>query len=145
MCHGIGKSRFCASFRSTLCQEVFACSLAVGRDYPSADVVIELGGEDAKILFLTGGTEQRMNGACAGGTGAFIDQMATLLNASPEKFDRMALDYERIYPIASRCGVFAKSDIQPLINQGARLEDIMMSVFSPSRNKPFRDSHREEK
>lgn len=111
------------------CQEVFACSLAVGRDYPSADVVIELGGEDAKILFLTGGTEQRMNGACAGGTGAFIDQMATLLNASPEKFDRMALDYERIYPIASRCGVFAKSDIQPLINQGARLEDIMMSVF----------------
>lgn len=111
------------------CQEVYACSYAVKRLYPQTDAVIELGGEDAKILFLTGGTEQRMNGACAGGTGAFIDQMATLLSVTPEEFDRLAMGYKKIYPIASRCGVFAKSDVQPLINQGARKEDIMMSIF----------------
>lgn len=90
---------------------------------------MELGGEDAKILFLTGGTEQRMNGSCAGGTGAFIDQMATLLKVSGDKLDELALAAKNVYPIASRCGVFAKSDIQPLLNQGAALEDVAASIF----------------
>ena len=91
--------------------------------------MIELGGEDAKIIFLTGGVEQRMNGSCAGGTGAFIDQMATLLDVSVDQLDKMAQAAEKVYPIASRCGVFAKSDIQPLLNQGARREDIAASIF----------------
>lgn len=110
-------------------QEVHAAFLAVKQRYPEADVVIELGGEDAKIIFLTGGVEQRMNGSCAGGTGAFIDQMATLLDVSVDQLDKMALSAEKVYPIASRCGVFAKSDIQPLLNQGARREDIAASIF----------------
>jgi predicted CoA-substrate-specific enzyme activase len=110
-------------------QEVQGAFLAVKKYYPSTDVVIELGGEDAKIIFLTGGLEQRMNGSCAGGTGAFIDQMATLLCLDVDKMDEMALKAEKIYPIASRCGVFAKSDIQPLLNQGARREDIAMSIY----------------
>lgn len=110
-------------------QEVHAAFLAVKQRYPEADVVIELGGEDAKIIFLTGGVEQRMNGSCAGGTGAFIDQMATLLDVSVDQLDKMALAAEKVYPIASRCGVFAKSDIQPLLNQGARREDIAASIF----------------
>lgn len=110
-------------------QEVHAAFLAVKERYPAADVVIELGGEDAKIIFLTGGTEQRMNGSCAGGTGAFIDQMATLLDVTADQLDAMALKAEKVYPIASRCGVFAKSDIQPLLNQGARREDIAASIF----------------
>ena len=110
-------------------QEVHAAFLAVKQRYPQADVVIELGGEDAKIIFLTGGVEQRMNGSCAGGTGAFIDQMATLLDVSVDQLDKMALAAEKVYPIASRCGVFAKSDIQPLLNQGARREDIAASIF----------------
>ena len=110
-------------------QEVQAAFIAIRRYYPDADAAIELGGEDAKIIFITGGTEQRMNGSCAGGTGAFIDQMATLLNVSVEKMDELALKADKIYPIASRCGVFAKSDIQPLINQGARKEDIAASIF----------------
>ena len=110
-------------------QEVHAAFLAVKRRYPEADVVIELGGEDAKIIFLTGGVEQRMNGSCAGGTGAFIDQMATLLGVTADELDRLALQAEQVYPIASRCGVFAKSDIQPLLNQGARREDISASIF----------------
>ena len=110
-------------------QEVHAAFLAVKQRYPKADVVIELGGEDAKIIFLTGGVEQRMNGSCAGGTGAFIDQMATLLDVSADQLDEMALSAEKVYPIASRCGVFAKSDIQPLLNQGARREDIAASIF----------------
>ena len=110
-------------------QEVHAAFLAVKQRYPEADVVIELGGEDAKIIFLTGGVEQRMNGSCAGGTGAFIDQMATLLDVSVDQLDKMALSAEKVYPIASRCGVFAKSDIQPLLNQGARREDISASIF----------------
>ena len=96
---------------------------------PDTDAVIELGGEDAKIIFLSGGLEERMNGSCAGGTGAFIDQMATLLNVTPEQLDRLSLRHERIYPIASRCGVFAKTDIQPLLNQGARKEDVAASIF----------------
>ncbi|MBQ8824281.1 MAG: 2-hydroxyacyl-CoA dehydratase [Ruminococcus sp.] len=110
-------------------QEVQAAFLAVKQRYPDADAVIELGGEDAKIIFLTNGTEQRMNGSCAGGTGAFIDQMATLLNVTPNELDKMSLKAEKTYPIASRCGVFAKSDIQPLLNQGAEKNDIAASIF----------------
>ena len=110
-------------------QEVHAAFLAVKKKQPDADVVIELGGEDAKIIFLTGGVEQRMNGSCAGGTGAFIDQMATLLGISADELDRLSLRAEKKYPIASRCGVFAKSDIQPLLNQGARHEDVAASIF----------------
>ena len=110
-------------------QEVYSAFVAVEKTYPDADVVVELGGEDAKIIFLTGGVEQRMNGSCAGGTGAFIDQMATLLGVTPDMLNDMALRHEKIYPIASRCGVFAKSDIQPLLNQGAKKEDIAASIF----------------
>ena len=110
-------------------QEVQSAFIAIRKYYPDADAAVELGGEDAKIIFITGGTEQRMNGSCAGGTGAFIDQMATLLNISVTQMDEYALKAEKIYPIASRCGVFAKSDIQPLINQGARKEDIAASIF----------------
>ena len=110
-------------------QEVFATRVAAKRLAPQADVVIELGGEDAKILFLSGGTEVRMNGSCAGGTGAFIDQMATLLKMSPEELNTAASRAEKTYTIASRCGVFAKSDIQPLINQGAAAGDIAASIY----------------
>ena len=110
-------------------QEVFATAGAVERFIPDTDVVVELGGEDAKIIFLTGGLEERMNGSCAGGTGAFIDQMATLLGITADELDRLSLGYEKLYAIASRCGVFAKSDIQPLLNQGARKEDIAASIF----------------
>ncbi len=110
-------------------QEVFATAGAVERFVPDTDVVVELGGEDAKIIFLTGGLEERMNGSCAGGTGAFIDQMATLLNITADELDELSLHCEKMYSIASRCGVFAKSDIQPLLNQGARKEDIAASIF----------------
>ena len=110
-------------------QEVFATRKAVGVHVPQADVVIELGGEDAKIVFLTGQLEERMNGSCAGGTGAFIDQMAILLDVTPTELDELAQGAERIYTIASRCGVFAKSDIQPLLNEGARKEDVAASIF----------------
>ncbi|MDE5563634.1 MAG: acyl-CoA dehydratase activase, partial [Oscillospiraceae bacterium] len=113
----------------TFVQEVHAAFQAVKAVYPQADTVIELGGEDAKIIFLTGGVEQRMNGSCAGGTGAFIDQMATLLGITVEELDKASLKATRTYPIASRCGVFAKSDIQPLLNQGAAREDIAASIF----------------
>ena len=110
-------------------QEVQAAFTAIRKYYPDADAAVELGGEDAKIIFITGGTEQRMNGSCAGGTGAFIDQMATLLNITVDEMDKLALRAEKVYPIASRCGVFAKSDIQPLLNQGAKKEDISASIF----------------
>ncbi len=110
-------------------QEVHAAFLAVKEKAPDADAVIELGGEDAKIIFLTGGVEQRMNGSCAGGTGAFIDQMATLLGITADELDALSLNAQKVYPIASRCGVFAKSDIQPLLNQGALREDIAASIF----------------
>ena len=110
-------------------QEVFATRVAANTFIPGTDVVIELGGEDAKILFLTNGLEVRMNGTCAGGTGAFIDQMATLLNVPLEELDELANGYEKTYTIASRCGVFAKTDIQPLLNQGARKSDIAESIF----------------
>lgn len=110
-------------------QEVYSAFVAVNESYPDTDVVVELGGEDAKIIFLTGGVEQRMNGSCAGGTGAFIDQMATLLGVTPDELNELSLKAEKIYPIASRCGVFAKSDIQPLLNQGAKKEDIAASIY----------------
>jgi len=110
-------------------QEVFATRVAARRYAPDADVIIELGGEDAKILFLTGGAEVRMNGSCAGGTGAFIDQMATLLKMTPDEMNEAARGAQKTYTIASRCGVFAKSDIQPLINQGAALSDVAASIF----------------
>ena len=110
-------------------QEVFATRVAANRLAPGTDCIIELGGEDAKILFLTHGTEVRMNGSCAGGTGAFIDQMATLLKMSADEMDKAAQGAQRTYTIASRCGVFAKSDIQPLINQGAQAGDIAASIY----------------
>ena len=110
-------------------QEVFATRVAANQLVPGTDVIIELGGEDAKILFLTNGTEVRMNGSCAGGTGAFIDQMATLLKMSADEMDLAAQKAGKLYTIASRCGVFAKSDVQPLINQGAKAEDIAASIY----------------
>ena len=110
-------------------QEVFATRVAANRLVPGTDCIIELGGEDAKILFLTNGTEVRMNGSCAGGTGAFIDQMATLLKMGADEMDKAAQQATRTYTIASRCGVFAKSDIQPLINQGAQAGDIAASIY----------------
>ena len=110
-------------------QEVVAATTAVKKIIPQTDVVIELGGEDAKITYFTGGVEQRMNGTCAGGTGAFIDQMAALLETDAQGLNVLAKDAETIYPIAARCGVFAKTDVQPLINEGARREDIAASIY----------------
>ena len=110
-------------------QEVYATRVAASKLSPDTDCIIELGGEDAKILFLKNGIEVRMNGSCAGGTGAFIDQMATLLQMQSDEMDEEALKAERIYTIASRCGVFAKSDVQPLINQGAKTSDIAASIY----------------
>ncbi len=110
-------------------QEVYATYALVKEKEPGTDAVIELGGEDAKIIFLKGGVDERMNGTCAGGTGAFIDQMATLLNVTPDELDELSLQCGKIYPIASRCGVFAKTDIQPLINQGVQKSDIAASIY----------------
>ena len=110
-------------------QEVYATAAAVNTFVPNTDAVIELGGEDAKIIFFGGALEERMNGSCAGGTGAFIDQMASLLNVTIGELNELSLWHEKIYPIASRCGVFAKSDIQPILNQGGRKEDIAASIF----------------
>ena len=110
-------------------QEVYATGEAVRRFEPDTSVVIELGGEDAKVIFFDRGLDERMNGSCAGGTGAFIDQMAVLLNMSVLEMDAESLKHERIYPIASRCGVFAKSDIQPLLNQGASKADVAASIY----------------
>ena len=110
-------------------QEVYATAAAVNTYIPDTDAVIELGGEDAKIIFFGGALEERMNGSCAGGTGAFIDQMATLMNVAVSELDQLSLKHEKIYPIASRCGVFAKSDIQPILNQGGRKEDVAASIF----------------
>ena len=110
-------------------QEVVACKRAVEAYIPQTDVVIELGGEDAKIIYFGKSIEQRMNGTCAGGTGAFIDQMASLLNTDAEGLNNLAKNHTIIYPIASRCGVFAKTDVQPLLNEGAAKEDIAASIF----------------
>lgn len=110
-------------------QEVIAATTTVEKLIPQTNVVIELGGEDAKMTFFGDSLEQRMNGTCAGGTGAFIDQMAELLKTDANGVNELAKGYETIYPIASRCGVFAKTDVQPLINEGARKEDIAASIF----------------
>ena len=110
-------------------QEVIASKRAVETLIPKTDVAIELGGEDAKIIYFDSGIEQRMNGTCAGGTGAFIDQMATLLHTDAAGLNKLAADATTIYPIASRCGVFAKTDVQPLLNEGARPEDVAASIF----------------
>ena len=110
-------------------QEVVAVATALQAYAPQTDVAIELGGEDAKIIYFTGGIDQRMNGICAGGTGSFIDQMASLLQTDASGLNDYAKHYQMIYPIAARCGVFAKSDIQPLINEGATREDLAASIF----------------
>ena len=110
-------------------QEVVSCKRAVEKYIPSTDVVIELGGEDAKIIYFDKSIEQRMNGTCAGGTGAFLDQMASLLHTDTAGLNELAKTYTTLYPIASRCGVFAKTDVQPLINEGAAKEDIAASIF----------------
>ena len=110
-------------------QEVIACKNAIEEYAPQTSVAIELGGEDAKIIYFDQTIEQRMNASCAGGTGAFLDQMAVLLNTTTEGLNKLALNGEKIYPIASRCGVFAKTDIQPLMNEGVRKEDIALSIM----------------
>ena len=110
-------------------QEVVSCKRAVEKYIPQTDVVIELGGEDAKIIYFDKSIEQRMNGTCAGGTGAFLDQMASLLHTDTAGLNELAKGYNTIYPIASRCGVFAKTDVQPLLNEGAAKEDIAASIF----------------
>ncbi|MCR5785165.1 MAG: acyl-CoA dehydratase activase-related protein [Eubacterium sp.] len=126
---GSGGLKLAGATGTTFVQEVVAVSFAVKNEYPDTDVVIELGGEDAKIIYLTGGVEQRMNGICAGGTGAFIDQMAALMQTDADGINELAKGYKDIYPIAARCGVFAKTDIQPLINDGAAKEDLAASVL----------------
>lgn len=130
-------------------QEVIAVSTALQDYAPQTDVAIELGGEDAKIIYFEGGNvEQRMNGICAGGTGSFIDQMASLLQTDASGLNDYAKNYKALYPIAARCGVFAKTDIQPLINEGATKEDLSASIFQAVVNqtisglacgKPFAD------
>ena len=110
-------------------QEVVATANAIEAIVPKTDVAIELGGEDAKIIYISNGIEQRMNGVCAGGTGSFIDQMASLLQTDAEGLNKLAKNHKVIYPIASRCGVFAKTDIQPLINEGAAREDLASYIF----------------
>ncbi|MBQ6550080.1 MAG: 2-hydroxyacyl-CoA dehydratase [Lachnospiraceae bacterium] len=110
-------------------QEVVAVADALAKYHPETDVAIELGGEDAKIIYFTGGLDERMNGVCAGGTGSFIDQMAALLKTDAEGLNEAAKEYSQIYTIAARCGVFAKTDIQPLINEGASKADLAASIF----------------
>ena len=111
------------------CQEVVCVAEALQDFNPETDAAIELGGEDAKIIYFDNGIEQRMNGVCAGGTGSFIDQMASLLQTDAAGLNTYAAGYDTIYPIAARCGVFAKSDIQPLINEGATKENLAASIF----------------
>ena len=127
---GSGGLELASQLQAEFAQEVIAETEAINATYPEGDVIIELGGEDAKITYLKPTPEQRMNGSCAGGTGAFIDQMATLLNTDASGLNDMAAKYKTIYPIASRCGVFAKSDLQPLINDGAAKEDLAASIFN---------------
>ena len=127
---GSGGLALAGSLHVPFIQEVIAETEAIDKEYPKADVIIELGGEDAKITYLKPTPEQRMNGSCAGGTGAFIDQMATLLDTDASGLNDMAKRYEHLYPIASRCGVFAKTDLQPLINDGAAKPDLAASIFT---------------
>ena len=126
---GSGSINLAKSIGINFVQEVVAVAGALQKLYPNTDVAIELGGEDAKIIYFTGGLEERMNGVCAGGTGAFIDQMAALLQTDAEGLNKAAESYKEIYPIAARCGVFAKTDIQPLINEGATKSDLAASIF----------------
>jgi len=126
---GSGAMSAAKFLRVNFIQEVVSCKRAVEKYIPKTDVVIELGGEDAKIIYFDQSIEQRMNGTCAGGTGAFLDQMASLLHTDTAGLNELAKGYKTIYPIASRCGVFAKTDVQPLINEGARKEDIAASIF----------------
>ena len=126
---GSGAMNLCRALEMPFVQEVVAVASAIEKVAPQTDVAIELGGEDAKIIYFDGGIEQRMNGTCAGGTGAFIDQMAALMQTDATGLDEAAGDYQEIYPIAARCGVFAKSDIQPLINEGATRADLAASIF----------------
>ena len=126
---GSGGMSLAEKLKVEFIQEVIASTKAIQKHNPETDVVIELGGEDAKITYLNGGIEQRMNGSCAGGTGAFIDQMASLLNMDASSLNEEAKNYTNIYPIAARCGVFAKTDVQPLINEGAKKSDIAISIF----------------
>lgn len=126
---GSGALGLCEQAGFPFVQEVFASATAIKKVFPDTDVAVELGGEDAKILFFKDSIDQRMNSSCAGGTGAFIDQMASLLNMTLEEMNDASFNYNKIYPIASRCGVFAKSDIQPLINQGIDKSDLCASIF----------------
>ncbi|WP_314857076.1 acyl-CoA dehydratase activase-related protein [Stomatobaculum longum] len=129
MITGSGGLTLATHLNVTFVQEVVAVATALKAIAPKTDVAIELGGEDAKIIYFTGGIDQRMNGICAGGTGSFIDQMASLLQTDASGLNDYAKNYKAIYPIAARCGVFAKSDIQPLINEGATREDLAASIF----------------
>ncbi len=126
---GSGAINLAKSLDIEFMQEVVAVATALKYSAPQTDVAIELGGEDAKIIYFSGGIEERMNGICAGGTGSFIDQMAALLQTDAEGLNKAAENYREIYPIAARCGVFAKTDIQPLVNEGARIEDLAASIF----------------
>lgn len=126
---GSGAMSAAKFLRVNFIQEVVSCKRAVEKYIPKTDVVIELGGEDAKIIYFDKSIEQRMNGTCAGGTGAFLDQMASLLHTDTAGLNELAKNYNTIYPIASRCGVFAKTDIQPLLNEGAAKQDIAASIF----------------
>ncbi len=126
---GSGGLTLSAHLNVPFVQEVVAVATALQAEAPQTDVAIELGGEDAKIIYFSGGIDQRMNGICAGGTGSFIDQMAALLQTDASGLNEYAANYQMIYPIAARCGVFAKSDIQPLINEGATKEDLAASIF----------------
>lgn len=126
---GSGAINLAKSLEIDFVQEVVAVATALKKIAPQTDVAIELGGEDAKIIYFTGGLEERMNGVCAGGTGSFIDQMAALLQTDAEGLNKAAESYKEIYPIAARCGVFAKTDIQPLINEGATVPDLAASIF----------------
>ena len=127
---GSGGLTLAGNMQVPFVQEVIAVSSALQLFAPQTDVAIELGGEDAKIIYFQGGSiEQRMNGTCAGGTGSFIDQMASLLQTDVTGLNEYAKEYKSLYTIAARCGVFAKSDIQPLINDGATKEDLSASIF----------------
>ncbi len=128
-CTGSGAIALASELTLPFVQEVVASGLCIRSRIPDADVAIELGGEDSKLTFFTGGFDQRMNETCAGGTGAFIDQMAAFISADAPGLDEMALRHKTIYPIASRCGVFAKSDILPLLNEGCAREDIAASIM----------------
>ena len=126
---GSGAINLGSALHIAFVQEVAAVAAALQFTAPQTDVAIELGGEDAKIIYFRGGLEERMNGVCAGGTGAFIDQMAALLQTDAAGLNEAAAHYQVVYPIAARCGVFAKTDIQPLINDGASRADLAASIF----------------